>query len=158
MKILKQEKNGNTQILEVEVEFDTFKKERELVIDNYAKEMSIPGFRKGKAPKNIIEKNLNPEAINDKAAQNMISDIYPALIKEHNIDPVDYPKVDIIKLEENEPFLFKIEVDVYPEINLGEYKGIKINKKSTEVTEEEVTYAIGNIQDRISKFVDVKGQ
>ncbi|OGC09201.1 trigger factor [candidate division WOR-1 bacterium RIFOXYC2_FULL_37_10] len=156
MKTLKQEKNGNTQVLEVELSWDQFRTEREKVINNYAKDMSIPGFRKGKAPKEIVEKNLNIEVVNDRTSQNLISDAYPVLLKENNVDPVDYPKVEIITLKEENPFVFKLEIDVYPEVLLGQYKGIKVQKKTTEVTEEEVAKVISDLQTRVSKFVDVE--
>lgn len=155
MKITKQEKNKNQYKFEIESDFESFKKARNEVIADFAKEMKVPGFRPGKAPKNIVEQNLNIEAVNDKAAQHLISTLYPKIISETKIDPVDYPNVEILKFEEGKPFQFSLTVDVYPEIKLGKYKGLKASKKSMAVTEDEVIKFLGDLQNRFAKHVDI---
>lgn len=154
MKILKQEKKDSIYLLEIEAPFEDFKKSQEKVIIEYTKEAEMPGFRKGKAPRNLIEKSLNPEVVSDRAAQNLIADLYPKIIKETKIDPIDYPRVELKNLKEGEPFVFLLEVEVYPDVKLGEYKNIKISKKSFDVAEEDLNYALGSLQNRVAKYND----
>lgn len=155
MKIIKQEKTGNKCKFEIEIDFSEFKNAREEIISSYSKDMKIPGFRPGKAPKNLIEKSLEPEVLKDHAAQHLISNNYQKLISDAKIDPVDYPSVNIIKLNDNEPFVFSLEVEVYPEVKLGKYKGIKAEKKPTDVADNEVLQVLGNLQDRYARFIPV---
>lgn len=155
MKILKSEKTANLCTFEIEADFAAFKEARSEVITSFAKEMKVPGFRPGKAPKDIVEKNLNPEAVNDRASQHLISTLYPEIIKETLIDPVDYPNVEVVTLEEGKPFVFTLKVEVYPEVKIGKYKGIPVAKKPTEVTEDELLKVLGNLQDRFAKQIEI---
>jgi trigger factor len=158
LKIIKQEKSGNKVKLEIEVAYSSFKSMSKRAFDEAASTLAIPGFRKGKAPKNISEQYLNQDAINDRAAQNLISDLYPQIIKETNIEPVDYPNVVVKNLKEKEPFVFSLEVAVYPEVKLGKYKGIKIESESEEVTEKELSDFIGGLRERVAKLEEVVGR
>lgn len=151
MKILSQKREGNKVILEIEEEYSGFEKAREKALVQAGKEIKIPGFRPGKAPKELVERNVDSEVLENHAAQNLISELYPQIITEAKLDPVDYPKVEVMQQEKNKPFTFKIEVEVYPEVKLGKYKGIKAEKKTPEVKEEEVSQALGNLQNRFKK-------
>lgn len=145
----------NQYKFEIESDFESFENARNEVIAEFAKEMKVPGFRPGKAPKNIVEQNLNTEAVNDRAAQHLISKLYPKLLSETKIDPVDYPNVEVIKFEEGKPFQWSLTVEVYPEIKLGKYKGLKATKKSITVTEDEIIKFLGDLQNRFAKHVDI---
>lgn len=151
MKILSQKREGNKVFLEIEEEYAEFEETREKTLFEAGKEIKIPGFRPGKAPKEIIERNVNQEALESHAAQNLISEIYPQIIEQAKLEPVDYPNVEITQHEKNKPFVFKITIEVYPEVKLGKYKGIKVEKKMPEVKEEEVIEALGNLQRRFKK-------
>lgn len=155
MKILKQERAQNTVTLEIEVDYSQFKQAQDQALVEVGRQVRLPGFRPGKAPKAMVEKALNPKAVEDRAAQNLIAELYPQIIKEAKIDPVDYPSVDILTLEEGQPFSFKLSVTVYPEVNLGKYKGLKVGKKPTEVSEHEILKVLGNLQNRFAKRVEV---
>jgi trigger factor len=113
--------------------------------------VKLPGFRPGKAPKEMVERVIDQGLIESRAAQNLIADLYPKLVDEAKLSPVDYPKVEIVELQKDKPFVFKVKVDVYPEIKLGKYKGIKAEKKLAAVTEEEVLKVLGNLQERFTK-------
>lgn len=156
MKITKNERKGNTVALEVQADYSEFKAAYDRTVQDATKSVRLPGFRKGKAPKNLIEKSLNPSALIDQAAQDLISSLYPQIIKKAQIDPVDYPKIEIKKLEENMPLDFTLEVIVYPEVTLGKYKGLKAEKKSTVVTDNEVDHVLGDLQNRFAKPIEVK--
>lgn len=155
MKILKNVREGNKVTLEIEESAEELQKSVEITLKEAAEDMHLPGFRKGKAPKAMIEKNLNQKAIDDHSAQQLIGQLYAKIIKETKIDPVGYPKIDIKKLARGNPFVFTLELEVYPEVTLGKYKGLSVEKKSVTVTEDEVIKVIGDLQNRMSKWKDV---
>lgn len=124
--------------LEIEEEYPQFEAEVEKAIIEAAKEMKLPGFRPGKAPRDIAEKNLNRVAIESHATQEFISNLYPKIIDETKIEPVDYPKIEMVTLEKGKPLVFKIEMVVYPDVKLGKYKGIKVEKEKDAPSDAEV--------------------
>lgn len=151
MKIRSKTREGNKILLQVEEEHSRFDDSVKKTLVEAGKEIKIPGFRAGKAPKEMVERALNREAIESRAAQNLISDLYPQIIDQSEIDPVDYPNIEIVQQKKNEPFVFKIAVDVYPEVKLGKYKGLKAEKKKAGITEEEILKVLGNLRDRLAK-------
>ena len=155
MKIIKNEQQGNLAVIEIEVDYSSFEQECKKAVNQASKEINLPGFRPGKAPKSMVEKVLNHDVIEERAAQNLIGDLYPEILKETKINPVDYPSIEIINIKEGNPFSFRLKIEVYPEIKLVSYKGIKVSKKPTEVTEDELIAFLGNIQNRFSKTVEV---
>jgi len=150
MKINTQKREENKVFLEIEEDFSRFEAAIQQAIAEAGREIKLPGFRPGKAPKEMIEKALDREYVEHKAAQSLIADLYPRIIEEGKIDPVDYPNVEITQQEKDKPFAFKITVEVYPKVKLGKYKGLKAGKKPTEVTEEEVLKVLGNLQERFT--------
>ncbi|MCX5725745.1 MAG: trigger factor [Candidatus Saganbacteria bacterium] len=155
MKILKQEREGNKVKLEVELPYSLLEAEKNKAFNEVAAEISIPGFRKGKAPRAVLERNINKDAVTDRAVQNLIQDNYPKVIDEVKIEPVDFPEVNVLRQEEGKPFAFSVSVDVYPEVKLGKYKGIEAKKKDTAVTDNEVENFIKDLQDRFAKLKEV---
>lgn len=150
MKILTQKREGNKVFFEIEEEYSRFQESFESTLSSASKEVKIAGFRPGKAPRNIIEKALDLEAVGRRAAQNLISDLYPKIIEGGKIDPVDYPDLEIIRQEKDQPFVFKLSVDVYPAVKLGKYKGLKLEKKGAAVTEPEILSVLGRLQERFA--------
>lgn len=150
MKIRTNTREGNKIILEVEEDYSELLKSVDKTIIEAGKEVKIPGFRPGKAPKAMIEKVLNREFIEAQAAQDLISTIYPKILDEIKIDPVDYPKVEILENKKKKPIVYKIEIDVYPEVKLGKYKGLKAEKKEVKVTDEDVDKVLENLQKRLA--------
>lgn len=156
MKILKQERQKNIVTLEIEVPYSVFKAANDQSLEKAAKQLKLPGFRPGKAPKAMVEKALDPRAIEDRAAQELILGLYPQILKEAKIDPVNYPALEIMTLEADKPFVFKLSIEVYPEIKLGKYKGLPAKKKSAEVSEDEILKALGSLQNRLARRMEVK--
>lgn len=150
MKIRSNKREGNKIILEVEEDYSEFIKSVDKTIIEASKEIKIPGFRPGKAPKAMVEKVLNREFIEAQAAQDLISTIYPKILDETKIDPVDYPKVEILENKKKKPVVFKIEIEVYPEVKLGKYKSLKVEKKEVKVTDEDVNKVLENLQKRLA--------
>ena len=102
------------------------------------KQISVPGFRKGKVPRQMIEKMYGPEVFYDDAANALIQKAYPQAADECELEIVSRPTVDIVQLEKGKPFIFTAEVAVKPEVTLGQYKGIEVEKADTTATDEEV--------------------
>lgn len=154
MKINKKEKAGNKVKLEIEVDYGRFKSAIDHVYADASSDLNIPGFRKGKAPRDMVEKYVDKGFVTEHAAQDLISDIYPEIIQEAQIEPVDYPNVVIVRQEEGKPFIFSLEVDVYPEVKLPKYKGISVESESPALTENEVDEFLKGLQKRFARFVD----
>ena len=117
--------------------------------------ISLPGFRKGRVPRQMIEKMYGPEVFYDEAANRMISDAYAKAYDECELELVSQPKIEITQLEKGKEFIFTAEVAVKPEVKLGEYKGLKVDKVSTRVTQKEVDEEIDKERERNARTIDV---
>ncbi len=117
--------------------------------------ISIPGFRKGKAPRKMIEQIYGKEVFYEDAANDLIPDAYEKAYDECEEEIVSSPQIDVVQLEAGKPFIFTAEVALKPEVTLGQYKGVKVDKADLEVTEDEVTAEIDKERDKNSRTVDV---
>ena len=117
--------------------------------------INIPGFRKGKVPRQMIEKMYGAEIFYDEAANKMISEAYGKAYDECELDIVSQPSIDIVQLEKGKDFIFTAEVATKPEVKLGEYKGLKVDKYSTRVTQKEVDEEIDKERERNARTVEV---
>lgn len=117
--------------------------------------ISIPGFRKGKVPRQMLEKMYGPEIFYDEAVNRMIPTAYSQAYDECELDIVSQPEVDVVQMEKGKPFIFTAEVAVKPEVTLGEYKGLKVDKISVEVTAEDVEAEIQRERERNGRTVEV---
>lgn len=117
--------------------------------------ISLPGFRKGRVPRQMIEKMYGPEVFYDEAANRMISEAYAKAYDECELELVSQPKIEITQLEKGKEFIFTAEVAVKPEVKLGEYKGLKVGKVSTRVTQKEVDEEIDKERERNARTIDV---
>lgn len=151
MKILSQDKKGNQVTLEIEEEYKKLEPNIDKAYVEASKEVRIPGFRQGKVPADLMKKYINEEAVIDRAIHFLISDIYHSIIDTAGIKPVDYPNVEVKKLEKGTPVIFTVKVDVYPEFKLGSYKKITIKKHSVEVLDEDVNKTIDFVRKGYAK-------
>ena len=117
--------------------------------------ISLPGFRKGRVPRQMIEKMYGPEVFYDEAANRMISEAYAKAYDECELELVSQPKIEITQLEKGKEFIFTAEVAVKPEVKLGEYKGLTVDKVSTRVTQKEVDEEIDKERERNARTIDV---
>lgn len=117
--------------------------------------ISLPGFRKGKVPRQMIEKMYGPEVFYDEAANNMIPDAYAKAYDESELDIVSQPKIEVVQMEKGKPFIFTAEVATKPEVTLGDYKGLKVDKVSTRVTQKEVDEEIEKERERNARTIEV---
>lgn len=133
---------------EVKVEAEKFDAALARAYKKNVKNFNVPGFRKGKVPMNVVKKYYGIEVLLEDAVNFAIEGSYSEVLKENNIVPVDYPKIDVVEVGEGKDFVYTAEVTVYPEVELGEYKGLSIEKKTYEVTEEEVSKKLKEMQEK----------
>ncbi len=119
------------------------------------KRVTIPGFRKGKAPRKLIELNYGPEIFFEDAVDILFPKAYKQALEETGIEVVDQPDVDIEKIEIGSGVTFKIEVDVYPEVELGTYFGLEAEKEKVNVTDEDVDRILRDFQNRAAELITV---
>ena len=145
----------NMAKLTIEVSAEDVEKALQAAYLKQRSKINLPGFRKGKVPRQMIEKMYGPEVFYDEAANHMISEGYGKAYDECELDIVSQPKIEIAQLEKGKPFIFTAEVAVKPEVTLGEYKGLKVDKVSTRVTQKEVDEEIDRERERSARTVEV---
>lgn len=118
--------------------------------------MSVPGFRKGKVPRQLIEKMYGPEIFYEDAANELIPDAYMKAADESGLEIVSRPEIDIVSIEKGVGFTFTAEVAVKPEVTLGEYKGIEVPASNVEVTDEDVEAEVEKERERNSRTITVE--
>ena len=138
----------NVVKFEITVEANKFQEAIKRAYNKNVKNFNVPGFRKGKVPMAIVKKYYGVGVLMEDAINFAIDGSYSATLEENNIIPVDYPKIDIVTVEEGKDFVYTAEVTVYPEVELGEYKGLKIEKPSYEVTEDDVNAKLKEMQEK----------
>ena len=145
----------NVVKFEVKVEADKFKEALTRAYKKNVKKFNVPGFRKGKVPMSVVKKYYGVEVLLEDAVNFAIEGSYANVLKENNVRPVDFPKVEVVQAEEGKDLIYTAEVIVYPEVELGEYKGLNVEKKTYEVTEEEVSAKLKEMQEKNAR-VEVK--
>lgn len=145
----------NVVKFEVKVEADKFKEALTRAYKKNVKKFNVPGFRKGKVPMNVVKKYYGVEVLLEDAVNFSIEGSYAEALKENNVRPVDFPKVEVVQAEEGKDLIYTAEVTVYPEVELGAYKGLNVEKKTYEVTEEEVAAKLKEMQEKNAR-VEVK--
>jgi trigger factor len=141
--------------LEIRVEAEKFDAALTKAYNKNKSRYNIPGFRKGKVPMAMVKKFYGVEAFYDDAVNFAIDESYPAALSEENIRPVDYPQIDIIELGEGKELVYTATVTTYPEIELGEYKGLDIKKAVYEVEDSEIEKQITEMQEKNAR-IEVK--
>ncbi len=156
---LKNTTKVETNLYEIEFDVDkaTFEAAIEKVYRKEVKNINIPGFRKGKAPRSIIESRYGKGVFYEDAVNEIIPDAYEAAIKEAALTVVSRPEFDIVTIDDNGVVL-KAKFYVKPEVSVKDYKGIKVEKEVKVVTDEDVNAEIDQVRSRNSKVVDVEGR
>ncbi len=145
----------NMAKLTIETSVEEFEKAIEKAYQKQKSKISIPGFRKGKVPRQMVERMYGKEVFFEEAANIMIPDAYDKALDECEEEIVSSPKIEVTQIETGKPFIFTATVALKPEVKLGKYKGVKIDKIETEVTEEEVDAQIERERENNARNITV---
>lgn len=154
VKVEKKEKN----IVQLEIEVDAAKFEEGLqksYLKN-VKRFNVPGFRKGKAPRNIVERHFGVESLYEDAINIVCSEAYDEAVEENDIHPVDRPDIDIKQIGKGQNLIFVADVTVRPEVVLGQYKGVEVERAKAMVTEDDVDKEIEKIAEKSARLITVE--
>lgn len=146
----------NMAKLTIEVPAEQFEAAVKKAFDKNKGRFSIPGFRKGKAPLAMVEKMYGLEVFYEEAANIVMDDTYGDAMDESGLDIVSRPEVDFVQIEKGKPFIYTATVAVKPEVTLGEYKGIEVERAKAEVTDEDVDRELKRVQDQNSRLLTVE--
>lgn len=142
--------------LVIEVSTETFETGLNKAYNKNKNKINVPGFRKGKAPRKMIEKLYGESFFFEEAANMIIPDAYAEAFEESGLDIVSQPKIDVVQLEQGKPFIFEAQVAVRPEIELGQYKGVEISKVDSEVTDADIEEELKKVQEQNSRIVTIE--
>ena len=150
------EKGEKNQVkLTITVDAETFEKALQAAYLKNRGRIAVPGFRKGKAPRRVIEQYYGPQVFYSDAIDAVYYEAYEAAVKEHDVEPVDAPSVDIVSIDDN-GFVFTAEVDVKPEVTLGQYKGIEVTRTTYTVPDAMVEADIQATREHQARLVEVE--
>ena len=155
IKIEKTEKNNELK-LEFTIEAKKFDEGMKKVYAKSARYFNIPGFRKGKAPMAMVEKQYGPEIFYEDTFNEIVPEEYERELKENNIDAVSRPKIEIKQMGKGKDLIFTAVVQTKPDVKLGKYKGIQLKKIEYNVTDEDIEHELGHMADRNSRLVTVE--
>ena len=147
---------NNMAKLTVEVAADRLEKALDAAYNKQKNSISVPGFRKGKVPRNMVEKMYGVEVFYEDAANILLQEAYPEAYDESGLDIVSQPTIDVVQLEKGKPFIFTAEVALKPEVTLGKYMGVTVTKIDTTVTDEEVEAELTTQQNKNARTVSVE--
>lgn len=143
----------NRGVLTVEVEADKVNEGLDAAFKKVVKQINVPGFRKGKMPRQMFEQRFGVESLYQDALDFILPEAYAAAVEEAGIEPVDRPEIDVEQMEKGQNLIFKATVTVKPEVKLGDYKGLEVEAVNTEVTEEDVNNELTRMQERFAELV-----
>lgn len=147
---------NNMAKLTIEVPAEELESAIEKAYQKNKSKISVPGFRKGKVPRKMIEQMYGKEVFYEDAVNYLIPDAYDKAVKECEEEIVSSPKIDVTQIEAGKPFVFTAEVALKPEVKLGKYKGVKVEKIETEVTDEEVNAALDKERENNARTISVE--
>lgn len=157
MKVTKEQLEEKNRIkLEIEVETEQFEEAVQKAYLKMRKNVAVPGFRKGKAPRKMIEKMYGEGIFYEEAVDYLLNHTYGDAVDESGIEPVDRPEIEVKQIGSGENFIYTAIVTVKPEVELGEYKGVSAEKVEYKVADEDVDAEINNMKERAARFVDIE--
>ncbi len=146
----------NMAKLTIEVSAEEFEKALDKAYNKQKGQINVQGFRKGKAPRAMIEKMYGAGIFYEEAANFIIPEAYEKAYDECGLEIVSSPEIDVVQIEKGKSFIFTAEVALKPEVTLGEYKGVQVEKKSVEVTEEELDAELNRVREQNSRTIVVE--
>lgn len=155
LKIEKTEQKNEVK-LEFSIEAEIFNNAIKTVYNKNAKYFNIPGFRKGKAPMNIVEKYYGKEIFYEDAFNEVVPEIFDKEVKENNLEVVSRPQIDIVQMEKGKDLIFTAVVQTKPEVNLGKYKGIEVEKVEYNVSDEDIEHELGHLAEKNARLITIE--
>jgi trigger factor len=143
--------------LELEIPVEEVSKSSEKVAKEFAKVARVPGFRPGKAPISLIKRRF-AEEIKSEVLQNLVPETVEKAVAEQKLSPISQPQVDKLEFNEGQPVKFRASFDVLPEFTLAGYKSLEIEMPEMTITDEDVTKALAETQQRAAAFAPVEGR
>ena len=144
---------GNEGVLTVEVDAETVNKGLDEAFKKVVQKVNVPGFRKGKMPRGMFEQRFGVESLFQDALDIILPEAYASAIVETGIEPVDRPEIDVQDMAKNQPLVFTAKVTVKPEVKLGDYKGLEVERLEATVTDEDVEAELKTLQERQAELV-----
>lgn len=148
-----EKQEGNNGVLTFEVSEDVFSTALDKAFKKVVKDVQIPGFRKGKIPRNIFENRFGVESLYQDAVDIVLPDAYVNAVEEAEIEPIDQPEINVDEIEKEKPLTFTATVTVKPEVVLGEYKGLEVEEQTADITDEDVTEALESEREKQAELV-----
>ncbi|MEJ7275761.1 trigger factor [Staphylococcus sp. HMSC063F03] len=148
-----EKKEGNEGVLTVTVPAEKVNKALDQAFKKVVKQINVPGFRKGKVPRSIFEQRFGVEALYQDAVDILLPEAYGEAIEETEINPVAQPEVNVTQIEKGKDFIFEATVTVEPEVKLGDYKGLEIEKQETDLSDEELQESIDHSLSHLAEMV-----
>lgn len=152
MKATVEKLENNHVLLEVEVEVSKVQKALDQAYRRLVRQVNIPGFRKGKAPRFIFEQYVGKEPLYSEVVEIVIPTAYEEAVAEQKLEPINHPDIEIVSVEEGEPLVFKAKVEVKPEVQLGQYKGLELERPEVKITEADIDEYLKNLQNRYAEL------
>lgn len=146
----------NTVLLEIEVDAEQFSEAIEKAYRKLVKKVNVPGFRKGKTPRPILERYVGKGSIYEEAMETLVPDAYYKAVANTGIEPIEQPQLEIVQVEEGKPVILKATVQVKPDVILGQYKNLELVKPAVTVTAEEIDKELEKLQKRHAKLLTVE--
>lgn len=143
---------ANTVKIKIEVPALEFEKSLSAAYRKLAAKLNIPGFRKGKAPRDVVRNVVGKEALLDEAAQIAVPEVYASAIEEAGIDPVGRPSIDVVQIDEDSSFIFTATVQVIPEVDLGDISSVEIDEVSSAAAKEEIDKRLDEMRQHSAKL------
>ncbi len=157
MKVTAERIDNHKTVLNFEIPQAEVSKALEKAYRKLANQVNIPGFRKGKAPRKVVETRIGKEALLDEAFEILAPEAYSKALKEQEIEPVGRPEIEVVTLAEDQPLVFKATVIKMPEVTLGQYKDLAIEKTVAEITDADVDAELEKNRNRNAKMIVVEG-
>lgn len=148
-----EKREGNQTVLTIEVDAEKVNQGLDAAFKKVVKQINVPGFRKGKMPRQMFEKRFGVESLYQDAIDILLPEAYANAIDETGIEPVDRPEIDVEQIEKGKSLIIKATVTVKPEVKLGEYKGLELEAFDTNVTDEEVENELKTMQEKQAELV-----
>ncbi|NPV53361.1 MAG: trigger factor [Firmicutes bacterium] len=158
MKVSVERLEKNVISLDVELEEEAVDRALERSYRKLVQKVAVPGFRKGKVPRKIFELKVGKAALYEDALDTLLPEAYADAVKESQVEPIDQPSIEVVQMEEGKPLKFKAKVEVRPEVKLGNYKEIKVEKKVEPVTDEDIDNQVKAIREANARLVDIEGR